>query len=167
MKSLGLLILRLVVGTLLAGHGAQKLFGWFSGPGLKGTHGLMEILGPRPGKIWGTIAAVGELSGGALTALGLFQPIGPQNIAAAMSVAIRRVHWKLPIWASAGGAELPLTNLAVAWALILVGPGRYSLDRLLGIRLPRWFVALTWVNHVVMRAANSSELGAHRSQLPS
>jgi putative oxidoreductase len=146
MKNLGLLIMRLVLGTLMAAHGAQKLFGWWSGPGLKGTHGFMEMLGMRPGKVWGTMAAVGETSGGVLTFLGLLNPIGPLNIMSAMTVAIRRVHWKTPVWASEGGAELPLVNMAAACTIALVGPGDYSLDRALGFRMPRALTALAWLS---------------------
>lgn len=145
MSDLARLILRLTVGTLVAGHGSQKLFGWFQGPGLKGTHGFMESLGMRPGQVWGTVAALGEFFGGTLTALGFLNPLGPMNIAAAMTVAIRRAHWNKPIWAMQGGGELPLTNLAVAAALALSGPGRYSLDRAFGIRVPRPVAALMWV----------------------
>jgi putative oxidoreductase len=145
MKNLALLFLRLVVGTLLAGHGAQKLFGWFEGPGLKGTHGMMESLGLRPGHVWGTVAALGEFVGGTLTALGFLNPLGPMNVAASMTVAIRRVHWKTPIWASAGGAELPLTNLAAVGVIAAVGPGKYSLDHVLGFKMPRWLAALAWI----------------------
>lgn len=148
MRDLGQLILRLTVGTLLAGHGSQKLFGWFGGPGLKGTHGFMEMLGMRPGAVWGTMASLGETTGGTLTALGLLHPMGPLNIAGAMSVAIRRAHWNKPIWASQGGAELPLTNLAAALAIALAGPGRYSLDRMFGIRVPRWMAVLMWLSTI-------------------
>jgi putative oxidoreductase len=42
--------MRLVLGGLLTGHGAQKLFGSFSGPGLEGTSGFMEMLGLTPGR---------------------------------------------------------------------------------------------------------------------
>jgi putative oxidoreductase len=52
MKTTGLLILRLTVGGLVAGHGAQKLFGWFEGAGIKGTSGWLESLGFRPGRPW-------------------------------------------------------------------------------------------------------------------
>jgi putative oxidoreductase len=142
MKNLSLLFLRLVVGTLLAGHGAQKLFGWFKGPGLKGTHGFMETLGMKPGIVWGTAAAIGEFSGGTLTALGFLNPVGPINVAAVMAVAVRKAHWRMPIWASEGGAELALTNMAAATALAMTGPGKYSLDGALGLKLPRWFTAL-------------------------
>lgn len=153
MKNFGLLILRLTVGTMMAGHGAQKVFGAFEGPGLQGTKGFMENLGVRPGQVWGPVAAVGEFSGGVLTALGFLHPIGPQNIAATMIVATKRVHWKLPLWASAGGAELPLTNLAAALALMFAGPGRFSLDHLFGFRLPRWLVALSYLNVIGVTAA--------------
>ena len=52
MRDIGLLILRLVMGGLLVGHGSQKLFGWFSGPGLKGTAGFLESMGLKPGTPW-------------------------------------------------------------------------------------------------------------------
>lgn len=145
MKDLGLLILRLTVGAFLAGHGSQKLFGWFGGPGLKGTHGFMEQLGMKPGQVWGTTAAIGEFSGGVLTALGFLNPLGPMNIGAAMTVATRRAHWGKPIWNMQGGAELPLTNLAAAMTLACTGPGRFSLDRMFGIRMPRWLAVLSYM----------------------
>jgi putative oxidoreductase len=120
----------------MLGHGSQKLFGWFSGPGLKGTGGFMENLGIAPGRIWGPIVAMGETSGGLLTLLGFLSPLGPFNIMAAMTVAMRKVHWPKGFWASAGGIEFPLTNFAAAMALVFTGPGRFSLDRRLGSHLP-------------------------------
>ena len=63
----------------------------------------------------------------------------------AMSMATAKTHWGKPIWASKGGAELPVINIATALALILTGPGAFSLDTILGIRLPRWLVALAVV----------------------
>jgi len=148
-----LLILRLTLGTLLAGHGSQKLFGWFKGPGLKGTQGMMGSLGMEPSKVWGTIAAVGESTGGLFTALGLFNPLGPLNIAATMTVATRRAHWKTPVWVSEGGAELAATNLAASLLLAIAGPGRFSLDRLFGIRAPKWLAGLLWLQTVAVTVA--------------
>jgi putative oxidoreductase len=142
MRDTGLLILRLTTGGMLAGHGAQKLFGAFEGPGLRGTAGMMESLGLKPGRFWGTAAALSEFGGGTLTALGLLYPLGPLGIIASMSMATAKVHWGKPIWASAGGAELPVLNMGAALALAMAGPGRYSLDHLLGIRVPRPVVAL-------------------------
>ena len=139
MRSLGVLIVRLVVGGLLAGHGAQKLFGWFGGAGLQGTAGWMESMGMRPGTAWARIAGGSELGGGLLTALGFLNPLGPIAAMGAMSMAWAKVHLGNPVWSTKGGAELPLTNLAVLSALTLAGPGRLSVDSLLGIRVPRLF----------------------------
>lgn len=141
MKDLGRLILRLTMGGLLAGHGSQKLFDRFGGYGLQGTASFYETLGLKPGKPWAISAGLSEFGGGTLTALGLLYPLGPMGLMAAMSVAIAKVYLGKPIWANEGGAELPLTDLAVALALALEGPGRYSLDHLFGIRLPRALVA--------------------------
>jgi putative oxidoreductase len=59
-----------------------------------------------------------------------------------MSMATTKAHWSKPIWVTEGGAELPVLNMAISTALMLRGPDRYSLDRLLGIRLPGWLAPL-------------------------
>jgi hypothetical protein len=110
----------------------------------------MEMLGMKPGHVWGRMAALGEFGGGVLTVLGFLNPVGPLSIIGAMSVATRKVHWKLPVWASEGGAELPLMNMAAALSIALSGPGRYSLDHIFGIRAPRWFNVLSAITTVGM-----------------
>lgn len=141
-KDTGLLVLRLTAGGLLVGHGAQKLFGAFGGHGLEGTAGFMESLGLEPGEQWAALAGLSEFGGGALTALGLLHPLGPVGMAAAMTMATRTAHAGKPIWVTAGGAELPVTNIAIALALTLAGPGAYSVDEVLGFHLPRPVAAL-------------------------
>ena len=138
----GILVLRLVNGLLMAGHGSQKLFGWFGGYGIQGTSGWMESLGLRPGGIWARLAGLSEFGSGALTTLGFLNPIGPITMMAPMAMAYAKVHKDKPIWVTEGGAELPLTNVAMATALALHGPGRFSLDSLFGIKLPWPFVAM-------------------------
>jgi putative oxidoreductase len=138
MKDVARLILRLVLGALMAGHGGQKLFGWFGGSGVEGTAGMMKSLEMHPPRQWALLAGLSEFGGGVLTAVGALSPLGPLGIMGAMSMATAKVHWGKPIWNAAGGAELPITNMAAAAALAIAGPGRYSLDRMLGIRLPRW-----------------------------
>ena len=88
MSNTGLLILRLVLGLIMAGHGAQKLFGWFGGHGLKATTEWVESMGMKPAWFWGLMAGLTEFGGGVLLALGLLNPLGPLAIIAAMLVAV-------------------------------------------------------------------------------
>lgn len=153
MINAALLTLRLTAGGLLAGHGAQKLFGAFDGPGLAGTTGMLERLGVTPAEPWARVAGGSELAGGALTAAGLLSPLGPLTAAGPMVMAAGRVHAGKPIWVTKGGGEFPLTNLAIFTSLAMAGPGRFSLDRVLGIRLPRPVVALASAGAVAGIAA--------------
>ena len=145
MTDLALLVLRVVAGGLLAGHGAQKLFGAFGGPGLEGTAGWLESMGLRPGWLWALGAGFGELGGGLLTVLGLGGPLGTILTGTAMKMATFKAHSGKPIWASAGGAELPVINATVGTALALAGPGRYSLDRIFKIKIPWWVTLLVTI----------------------
>ena len=142
MVNLALLVLRTIMGSLMVGHGAQKLFGWWGGYGLEGTGGWLESLGLRPGRPWAILAGGSEFGGGVLSLLGLFNPLGPLGVIGSMAMATRKAHWGNPIWVTEGGPELPVTNVSIATALMLAGPGKYSLDRALGIRLPRWVALL-------------------------
>jgi putative oxidoreductase len=166
MRHLGLLILRLVAGGLLAGHGAQKLFGLFGGHGLAGTGGWLESLGLRPGNRWAVLAGLGEFGGGTLTALGLLHPIGPLMMLGPMGIAVGKVHWGKAIWVTEGGAELPVTNMAVAVALAMTTPGRYSLDDLLGVRAPRPLIALVGLSVVAATALGLSAQPAPAPESP-
>jgi putative oxidoreductase len=129
---LGFLIARIVLGGLMAGHGAQKLFGWFGGYGLAGTAGFFEGLGFKPGRLFATAAAVGEVVSGLLIAFGLFGPIGPAILVSIMIVAAVSVHWH-GVFATSNGIEVPLLYATGAIALALTGPGRFSLDALFGL----------------------------------
>jgi putative oxidoreductase len=134
--SLGLLILRIVIGLTLAGHGAQKLFGWWGGSGMSAWIQGVTKLRIRPAAPWAWIAALSEFGGGLLVALGLLSPLGSFAIAGAMLVAIVTVHWANGFWAGKRGYEFNLTLLSAVATLALTGPGSYSLDHALGIHLP-------------------------------
>lgn len=129
----GLLVARLVLGSLMAAHGAQKLFGWFGGYGVAGTGAFFETMGFRPGRFFAATAALAELAGGLLMALGLFGPIGPALMLSVMIVAAVGVHWKHGLFVTSNGIEVPLLYGAGAASLGLTGPGRLSLDAALGL----------------------------------
>ena len=129
----GLFLARLVFGLLMAGHGSQKLFGWFGGYGLNGTGGFFETLGFRPGRFYAAAASLGEIVGGVLLVLGFLGPIGPAITLGVMIVAAVSVHWKNGIFATSNGIELPLLYAGAAVALAFTGPGRFSVDALLGL----------------------------------
>src|SRR5947209_4331600 len=128
MMKLGLTALRLVVGGLFAGHGAQKLFGWFGGHGLEGTGHFFESLGLRPGRRHATAAGATEAGGGALLALGLLTPAAAAGLIGTMFTAIRKVHGPKGPWVTDGGYEYNLVLIAAVIALADVGPGDWSLD---------------------------------------
>src|SRR5271155_3771327 len=97
---LGRLIARIVIGGLFVGHGTQKWFGWFGGPGLDGTSGMMESLGMRPGRRNAIAASASETLGGAMIVAGAFTPAAATTLIATMITAIRTVHFKNGLWAS-------------------------------------------------------------------
>ncbi len=133
--SLGLLILRLAAGLIVAVHGAQKLFGWFGGPGFSKTTQMMQAYGFKPAAFWAGLGALGEL-GGLSLALGFLMPLGAAGVFAAMLMAVAKFHWKNGFSNAHHGFEYPLSLMAVSIALGLLGPGSYSLDALFGIALP-------------------------------
>lgn len=132
----GMLVLRLVVGGLMFGHGAQKLFGWFGGPGLDGTAAFFEgHLRLRPAKVWAGLAGLSEAGGGLLLVLGLLDPLGSLAIIAAMLTAAFLAHWPR-LWITDNGVEYNLVLIAAALTVAIAGPGAYSLDAALGLALP-------------------------------
>ena len=131
--NIGLLILRLVLGLLLVGHGGQKLFGLFGGPGLDGAGGYFHSLGFRPGKPMAIVAGASEAGAGVLLALGLLTPVASAAVIGTLVVA-GSVHWAAGVWAQSGGFELPLLYVTGAAALAFTGAGSYSLDNAFGLQ---------------------------------
>lgn len=135
MMDAGLLILRVVVGLVVAAHGAQKLFGWFGGHGLRGTAGWLESLGFRPGQVHASLTGLAEFGGGLLLALGFLTPLGAAAVIGVMAVAIAAVHASNGFFNTNGGFEFNLTLMAAAVALAFTGPGGWSIDYALDLDL--------------------------------
>jgi putative oxidoreductase len=126
--TLGAPLLRGVIGALFIGHGTQKLFGWFDGPGLQGVSRMMEKLQLRPPKRHAVAAGVSETTGGALLMLGALTPFATTALTATMVTAIRKVHADKGPWVTGGGYEYNLVLIAALTALADHGPGRPSVD---------------------------------------
>ena len=145
--NIGLLIVRLVVGLVFAGHGAQKLFGWFGGHGLSGHAQLLEKMDVHPARFWAWISALAEFLGGLGLAFGLLTPLAATVLIGTMIIAIVRVHWSDGFWNTNRGFEFPLVLATVAFVIGLTGPGIYSLDYEFGLSLPE---PLTYVVALVV-----------------
>ncbi|WP_409471640.1 DoxX family protein [Streptomyces sp. HC307] len=137
----GILLLRLAVGLILAGHGAQKLFGWFGGPGLDATGKYFAELGYEPGAFFAGLAGLSEVLGGLGLAVGLLTPLAA---AAAIGVLINAmaVAPEKTLWSAEGPAfAYPMTFAVAALTIAAVGPGRLSLDVLFPWRDGGWLSA--------------------------
>jgi putative oxidoreductase len=133
----GLLVLRLVLGLIFLAHGSQKLFGWLGGKGLAGQVAMLEKIGVRPAGFFALVSSAGEFFGGLGAALGLLTPLAAAGILGSMLVALIKVQAPRGFWNSQGGIEWPLALAAMAMSLGLTGPGAYSLDFVLHLRLPQ------------------------------
>ncbi|MGH3655101.1 MAG: DoxX family protein [Micromonosporaceae bacterium] len=131
--NIGRLIARTLIGALFVGHGTQKLMGWFGGPGLEGTAGMMRSLEMHPPRRNALAAGVTETAGGALLTLGLATPLASAGLIGTMITAVRKVHWSKGPWVAGGGYEYNLVQIAALLALAEQKPGDISLDSALGL----------------------------------
>lgn len=140
---IGRLVLRGLIGGLFIGHGTQKLFGSFGGPGLQGTQAFMESLNLRPARRNALAAGITETTGGTLVALGLATPLAAAGLTGVMITAIRTVHLRNGVWVANGGYEYNAVLIAALLALADDGPGDLSLDRAFGLERsgPGWAIA--------------------------
>ena len=130
------LILRLVGGLILVAHGAQKLFGWFGGPGMAKWEQGLQAQGFKPARFWAYLNILGEVGGGLSLIFGFLTPLGAAGGFGAMVMAMGKAHWKNGLFKSQRGIEFTLAVLAIATAIGLAGPGTISLDQLFGIDWP-------------------------------
>ncbi len=130
--NVGMLATRVLIGGLFIGHGTQKLKGWFGGPGLEGTDGMMQSINMHPARRNSIAAGVTETAGGAMLAMGLATPFASAGLIGTMITAIRKIHLANGPWAANGGWEYNAVLIAALVALAEEGSGEVSLDRLLG-----------------------------------
>jgi putative oxidoreductase len=151
---LGRFAARTLIGSLFIGHGTQKLFGWFGGPGLDNTQSMVESLDLRPGRQNALAAGVTETAGGALLVVGLATPLAASALIGTMITAIRKVHLPNGPWSTNGGWEYNAVLIAALAALAEEGPGDVSLDNRLGLKEP----GLVWMLGAVAAGAATSAL---------
>lgn len=132
-SDLGLLILRIAVGVIFAAHGAQKAFGWWSGPGFVGWRGAMGRMQIRPAGFWAFVSMAVELAGGGLLVVGLLTPLVSALLLAQSVVIIVQVHLPKGFWNRNGGIEFALSLFGGVAALAGTGPGSVSIDAALGL----------------------------------
>jgi putative oxidoreductase len=130
--SYGLLLLRVVLGSTMAAHGAQKLFGWFGGGGVRGTGAFFGNFGFRTPVLMALAAGLTEFGGGLLLATGFLTPLGALAVTIVMLNAVSLVHWPKGFFNANGGYEFNLLIASAAVALAATGPGRFAIDRAIG-----------------------------------
>src|SRR5882757_5603792 len=128
----GLLVLRLLIGLLIAGHGIQKVSHRLGGHGLEGGVEEFRRDGFRGGRLTAIAAGGGQIAAGLLIVTGALTPLAAATAIGVMSVAIT-VKWDKGLWVQNDGYEYPLVLAAAPAALTLTGPGRWSVDQVLGI----------------------------------
>ncbi|NMO01363.1 DoxX family protein [Gordonia sp. TBRC 11910] len=145
----GLLLLRVAVGLIALAHGAQKLLGWWGGPGLSGFEAFLlnadkPAIGfaPQAAHYLSIVGPIIETGAGALLVLGLLTPLAASGLLGTMIIAATyrvTLHGSFSFFAAADGVEYELLLVVCAAALVLTGPGRIALDARWGwSRRPMW-----------------------------
>ncbi|MGP8297184.1 DoxX family protein [Streptomyces inhibens] len=128
----GLLVLRLVAGLLIAGHGVQKVSYRLGGHGLAGGTEEFRHDGFRGGRLTAVVAGASQIGAGLFLTAGLLTPLAAMAAMGVMTVA-GTVKWPKGMWVQNDGYEYPMVLVVISAALSLTGPGRWSLDHVLGI----------------------------------
>ena len=157
-----LLVLRLVPGLLLIGHGLQKLvppslsLPLLHQSGHRATGEAFEQMGMRPGVAAAVLAGSAEIVGGFSLAAGLLTPVGTILVSAVMTTAILTAHVRNGIWASEGGFEYPFLLLALAFVISALGAGTYSINA--WAHVSNW-AGIDWSMSHAARAAIVTAIG--------
>lgn len=164
---LGVLLLSVGTGLTFAAHGAQKVFGWWGGPGMAGWQGAVASMGFRPAPLFAVVSAYIELIGGLLLAIGLITPVAAAALVAQSVVIVFQAHWSKGFFNRNGGIEFGMIMGIAAATALLIGAAAFSVDAVLGIAFaPSTRVALLALGLVAGAIAMAvPRLVAHPPQL--
>jgi putative oxidoreductase len=119
-----LLCVRIAAGVVFVAHGSQKLFGAFGGPGLAG---IVQMMGPI-----GYLVTIGEFFGGLGLILGFLSRFSASSLIVVMLGAIAMVHAKNGFFlGEKPGFEFNFALIGLLAAVLIAGPGRISIGRML------------------------------------
>ncbi|MCL9972239.1 MAG: DoxX family protein [Candidatus Pacebacteria bacterium] len=124
----GPLVTRVVVGIIFLVHGLQKV-----GMGVGGTAGFLESLGLPFATVLAVLLIIGEVVGGIALILGVMTRFWAAVGVIISLVALFSVHFAKGFLASNGGYEFILLIGAVMLSLVVMGAGKYSVDRQIGL----------------------------------
>ncbi len=129
---LGTLILRVMVGVTMIAHGYNHIWG---GGKIDGTAGWFASLGMKPGKLHAWLASIMELACGVMLIVGLANPLAAAGVVGVMFVAFWINHRPngFFIFRPGEGYEYVLNLMAAGLALGAIGPGEWSLDKVIGL----------------------------------
>jgi putative oxidoreductase len=163
--TIGLALMRIVLGAFVAAHGFQKLTRFWGGGGLEASSAEFRDDGFRGGKVTAFVASMTQLGSGILLILGLLTPLASAGAIAVMTIAVI-VKLHVGFWSQNGGFEYPILLTILGIATAFAGPGSFSVDGLLGL-------TAYWTGWVSAAAAAAGVLGSfatyailHRRDLP-
>lgn len=126
-----LLILRIAIGIIMAAHGAQKLFGLFGGMGIASTVKFMGAIG--------YLVAIGEFFGGLGIIVGFLTRFSSLALIVIQVGAIVKVHWANGFFlGQKPGFEYNFALIGILIAILIAGPGKHSIIRLLSILIHKF-----------------------------
>jgi putative oxidoreductase len=132
-----LTLLRLALGIVVFPHGAQKVLGWFGGPGFAGTYGFFTHQLHIPA-VFALLAIAAEFLGSLGLIVGFLGRVAAFGIVVNFIVAAAMVYkqggFYFMNWAGTQkgeGIEFFILLLAMAVVIMVKGSGAYSVDRAL------------------------------------
>lgn len=120
----GLLLMRVVIGLLLVGHGAQHALGWFGGYGADGTGAWLEGFGFRHGRRFALLLGWTEIAVGVLFGTGLLVPVATAAIVGVALGAAMTDHGGKGVWSGRTGSNTSWSSASLPWASPWRGRGR-------------------------------------------